>query len=110
MIAAVGMYASVSIPNLRILARQPIQQQQNTLGGRLRAFLSQPMATPEEAAEVPEPLSDIMRFETTSLLCAANNLIIAALVGVLMFQAAQAYAHRQYLKEMAKMNSVKKTQ
>jgi hypothetical protein len=108
MIAAVGLYASVSVPNLRVLARQPIEAAQLTLGGRMRKWLNREMAMPADAAQIPEPLNDSMKFEVLSLLCASNNLIIAALVGILLFQGAQAYAHRQYQQELAKMEAADK--
>ena len=110
MIAAMALYSSVSIPNLRILARMPIQDQQITMGGRLRRWLNRPMAAATEAAMKPEPLTHQDKFEVTSLLCASNNLIIAALVGVLVFQGAQAYAQRQFEKEMRQRASAVKTQ
>lgn len=108
MIAAVALYASVSVPNLRILARQPIEVAQLTVGGRIRKWLNREMATPVDAAQIPEPLNESMRFEVLSLLCASNNLMIAALVGILLFQGAQAYAQRQFEKELAKMEAAEK--
>lgn len=102
MIAAVALYASVSVPNLRVLARQPIEAAQLSLGGRMRKWLNREMAHPDDAAQIPPPLNDSMRYEVLSLLCASNNLIIAALAGILLFQGAQAYAHRQYQQELAK--------
>ena len=74
----------------------------------MRKWLNREMATPADAAQIPEPLNDSMRFEVLSLLCASNNLIIAALVGVLLFQGAQAYAQRQFEKELAKMEAAEK--
>lgn len=110
MIAAVAMYASVSVPNLRIIARMPLEAQAGGIGGKLRRFLSQPMPTPDHAAAIPEPLEGQLRYEVISLLCASNNLIIAALVGVLLFQAAQAYAHSKFEKEMKRLADMAKKQ
>ena len=112
MIAGISLYGSVSIPNLRTLARMPVLQQQESLPGRIRRFLAHEMVPDAEAAKIPEPLSNEMRYECISLLAAANNLIIAALIGVLLFQGAQAYAHAQYRKELAKLEAqeAKKTQ
>lgn len=109
MVVAISLYATVTIPNLRTLALQPIAEQQITMGGRLRAWLNQPMASPMEAKLVPE-LTQGEKYEVVSLICASNNLIIAALVGVLLFQGAQAYAHRQFDKEMKDMQEANKVQ
>jgi hypothetical protein len=109
MVAAISLYATVTIPNLRTLALQPIAEQQITLGGRMRAWLHQPMASSAEAQLVPD-LTDGEKYEVVSLICASNNLIIGALVGVLLFQGAQAYAHRQFEKEMKKMREAEKVQ
>ena len=107
-ILAVALYASVSVPNLRVLALQPIDVAQSTLYGRFRAWLHQPMAAPAEALAIPEPLDEQLRFDVLSLLCASNNLIIGALVGVLLFQGAQAYAHRQAANELKKIEAAEK--
>ena len=110
MIAAIGLYATVSIPNLRLLARYPVAAQQAGLAGQLRSFFSKPMASLEEDLKLAEPLSDADRLEATSLLCASNNLMIAALVGVLLFQGAQAYASKLHEREVAKVSAAKKSQ
>ena len=73
----------------------------------MRRWLNQPMASANTADKIP-PLADQDKFEVTSLLCASNNLIIAALVGVLLFQAAQAYTVRKVDKEITRMANVEK--
>lgn len=108
MIIAVALYSSVTIPNLRILARMPFVAQQATLGGKLRKWLGQPMADPALDAQLLEPLDAAGKVEIISLVSAANNLSIAALVGILLFQGAQAYAQRQYERELKKFNEEQK--
>merc|ERR1712093_11132 len=103
MISAVAMYASVTLPNLRAVARQPLADQSAGIGGKVRMWLGQPMPSAVEAAAIPEPLTGQLRYEVISLLCASNNLIIAALVGVLLFQGAQAWAHSKFEKEMKRI-------
>lgn len=111
-VAAMALYGTVTVPNLRTLARQPIGEQQLALAGRMRAWLKREMATGADLAK-PPPLDDQLRYEVLSLVCAANNLIIALLVGVVLFQASQVYAHWQYereLKKMAAEDAVRKQQ
>lgn len=111
-VAAMALYGSVTVPNLRALARQPIAEQQLALAGRMRAWLKREMATGQDLQK-PPPLDDTLRYEILSLVCASNNLIIALLVGVVLFQGAQVYAHWQYdreLKKMAADEAARKTQ
>lgn len=96
-----ALYGSVTVPNLRALARQPIAEQQMALAGRMRAWLKREMATGADLAK-PPPMDDGLRYEVLSLLCASNNLIIGLLVGVVLFQGAQVYAHWQDERELKK--------
>lgn len=101
-VAAMALYGTVTVPNLRALARQPIADQQMALAGRMRAWLKREMATGADLQK-PPPLDDTLRYEILGLICASNNLIIGLLVGVVLFQAAQVYAHWQYDREMKQM-------
>lgn len=110
MIVALSLYSSVSIPNLRLIAKAPLEDQVNSLGGRLRRWLNQPMPSAEEIKSGPEPLTAATRQEVISLLCASNNLMIAALVGVVLFQGAQTYAQWQLDKEIKAARDATKVQ
>jgi hypothetical protein len=92
------------VPNLRTLARQPISDQQVALAGRMRAWLNREMATGSDL-EKPPPLDDGERYNVLSLVCASNNLIIGALVGVVLFQVAQVYAQWQYERELKQIRA-----
>lgn len=70
----------------------------------MRRWLGREMATGAEL-EKPPPLDDQLRYEVLSLVSASNNLIIALLVGVILFQGAQTYAHWQYARELKKMTA-----
>ncbi|KAH8925431.1 hypothetical protein BT69DRAFT_1318270, partial [Atractiella rhizophila] len=108
-IMAIAAYGTVALPNIKLLyessylaRNETMPPPENTIINTIKYYLLKSSRDGQNAT-ITEPLSEIERKETVSVLCAGNFLALLFLAGVLVFQAADYYTKQQFKIEMEKI-------